>query len=88
MDDANIGQVLRHCVRDEAGPGVHSFEKVPDNVDPLARRERARHGVGSVGAADASDDAVDLLANAHGEVSVSKVEQLESTNDEASHGWT
>jgi hypothetical protein len=44
--------------------------------------------VGSVGAADASDDAVDLLADALGEVSVSEVERLESTDDEASHGWT
>ena len=33
VGDADLGQVLRHCVRDEAGPGVRFFEKVPDDVD-------------------------------------------------------
>ena len=42
--------------------------------------------MGPVGAIDASDDAVDLLADALGEVPVPEVERLESTDDEASYG--
>jgi len=40
--------------------------------------------VGPVGAADASDDAVDLLADVLDEVPVPEVERLESTDDETS----